>query len=119
MDSAREKFLQEHAAEIEAMAAIDQLEGRRDKVTADRDVALSKVHEKFAKEEREIDLDLALAVSTARESMSAKKLASAIGISVDRQKKLIDLLDSDSSGDDQTADDNVDSAAISPDDSNA
>lgn len=116
LEAARDKFLREHAVEIEALAAVEVVESSREKITAERDDAVKKITEKFAKESGELDLELAVAIASARESMTAKKLASAIGISVERQKKLLDLLEDDADGTDRSNTTGTAEKATDPDD---
>lgn len=82
LDAAQHKFLAAHAAEIEAMAVIEEIQERRDKLDVDHDARA-----------RELDMELGHAVASARESMPAKKVAATLGVSEHRQKKLLDLLD--------------------------
>lgn len=96
LDTAREKILQKHQAEIEALAAVSVIEERRDKIATERADALEKINKRYDKEDADLDLDLAVAVSDARGSMSAKTVASTLGVSVARQKELLALITEDS-----------------------
>lgn len=93
LDAAQEKFLRQHKAVIEAMAAVSDIEEQREKVDSERDAAIEKINDKHSAKSRKLDLELADAIATARTSMPAKKVASDLGVSVSRQKELTELLE--------------------------
>lgn len=93
LDTAQQKFLAAHAAEIEAMAVIADIQEQRDKLDAEHDAAVAKLVDKHTARAKELDMELGLAVASARESMPAKKVAATLGVSEHRQKKLLELLD--------------------------
>ncbi|MGV0870325.1 hypothetical protein [Corynebacterium kalidii] len=93
LDAAQQKFLAAHAAEIEAMAVIEDIQEQRDKLDAEHDAAVAKLIDKHDARSHELDMELGLAVASARESMPAKKVAATLGVSEHRQKKLLELLE--------------------------
>ncbi|OLT54423.1 hypothetical protein BJF89_16745 [Corynebacterium sp. CNJ-954] len=114
LEAARQKFLRQNHAVIEAMAAVDEIEEQRSKIDEERETAIQRIEEKHSAKSRELDLELALAVATARESMPAKTVAADVGIPVSRQKELTALLEHDKAGDNTTTQSAGSAAPVEP-----
>lgn len=95
LEEARAAVLAEYEKEIEARAVVSVVENQREAAARERDEAIAAAHAKFDGKVRDLDLELAVAVAGLRENMAAKVLAGKFGVTVARQKELLDMLDSD------------------------
>jgi hypothetical protein len=113
-NAARNELLAELNAEIEARATLSVVENQRSALDLARDEAIAAAHEEHASKVKELDLELANAIAILRTGMAAKELATKLGVSVNRQRELLDLLENSSSTVTDETSDAVESTTTEP-----
>ncbi|MFZ2274002.1 hypothetical protein [Corynebacterium variabile] len=114
LEEARAAVVSEHGPEIEARATLSVVEEQRVALALERDEAIEAAHDKHDSKVKELDLELANAIAGVRGIMAAKVIASKLGVSVNRQRELLDLLENSSSTGTDDASDAVESTTTEP-----
>lgn len=92
MKRLREEELKRMEDSLRLLAEVQVACDEYDHITVQRDGALAAVHEKYSRRQEAATETLAQALATARAAVNATKISESTGVSVPRQRELLDEL---------------------------